>query len=95
MSNSTAFIGIQFFPKSKLRQALKRFCFAVEKRIFCVGKKIYIVYADIRFCCLNRKPEMKSHQNIEEIRWQVVKAMLKDFPALRKKVKGYIEKAEN
>ena len=38
---------------------------------------------------------MKSHHDIEEIRWQVVKAMLDDFPALRGKVKGYIEKAEN
>jgi hypothetical protein len=69
--------------------------FAVEKRIFCVGKKVYIVYADIRFCCLSRKPKMKSHHNIEEIRWQVVKAMLDDFPALRKKVRSYVEKAEN
>jgi len=69
--------------------------FAVEKRIFCVGKKIYIVYADIRFCCLNRKTKMKSHYNTDEIRWQVVKAMLDDFPALRKKVRSYIEKAEN
>jgi len=38
---------------------------------------------------------MKSHHNIEEIRWQVVKAMLDDFPALRGKVKNYIKKAEN
>lgn len=66
-----------------------------EKRVFRVGKKVYIVYADIRFCCLCRKPEMKSHQNIEEIRWQVVKAMLDDFPTLRGKVKSYIEKTES
>jgi hypothetical protein len=38
---------------------------------------------------------MKIHHNTEEIRWQVVKAMLDDFPVLRKKVKSYIEKAEN
>lgn len=63
--------------------------------MFRVGKKVYIVYADIRFWCVNRKPEMKSHHNTEELRWQVVKAMLDDFPALRKKVKSYIEKAEN
>jgi hypothetical protein len=69
--------------------------FAVEKRMFCVGKKIYIVYADIRCGCLSRKPEMKSHHNTEELRWQVVKAMLEDFPALRKRVKSYVEKAEN
>jgi len=33
---------------------------------------------------------MKTCQNIEEIRWQVVKAMLDDFPSLRKKAKEYI-----
>jgi hypothetical protein len=38
---------------------------------------------------------MKSHQNTEEIRWQVIKAMLDDFPELRKKVKNYIEKTKN
>jgi len=38
---------------------------------------------------------MKSHRNTEEIRWQVVRAMLEDFPALRKRVKSYIEKAED
>jgi hypothetical protein len=35
---------------------------------------------------------MKNYQNVEEIRWQVVKAMLDDFPNLRNKVKSYIEK---
>jgi hypothetical protein len=38
---------------------------------------------------------MKNTHKIEEIRWQVVKAMLDDFPALKGKVKSYIEKAEN
>jgi hypothetical protein len=28
----------------------------------------------------------------EEIRWQVIKAMLDEFPTLREKVKAYIEK---
>ncbi|MEM2281311.1 MAG: hypothetical protein QXZ68_04910 [Candidatus Bathyarchaeia archaeon] len=28
----------------------------------------------------------------DEIRWQVVKAMLDEFPTLREKVKKYIEK---
>jgi hypothetical protein len=27
----------------------------------------------------------------EEIRWQVVKAMLDEFPAIREKVKNYLE----
>jgi hypothetical protein len=35
---------------------------------------------------------MKRYQEIEEIRWQVVKAMLDDFPKLRDKVKSYIER---
>ena len=63
--------------------------------VFRIRKKLYIVYAVIRFLCSYRKPEMKNNRNIEEIRWQVVKAMLDDFPALRGKVKSYIEKAEN
>jgi hypothetical protein len=69
--------------------------FSVEKRIFRVGKKAYIVYADIRCSYLRRKPKMKSCQDTEEIRWQVVKAMLDDFPVLRKKVKSYIKRVEN
>ena len=27
---------------------------------------------------------------IEEIRWQVIKAMLDEFPSLRRKVKNYV-----
>jgi hypothetical protein len=38
---------------------------------------------------------MKSVRNVDEIRWQVVKAMLDDFPELRGKVKSYVEKADN
>ena len=63
--------------------------------VFRIRKKLYIVYVDIRLFCSYRKTEMKNNRNIEEIRWQVVKAMLDDFPALRGKVKSYIEKAEN
>jgi hypothetical protein len=33
--------------------------------------------------------------NKEEIRWQVVKSMLDEFPTLRKKVRSYIKTAEN
>lgn len=63
--------------------------------IFRVGKKLYMVYLDIRLFCPYRKPAMKKNREIEEIRWQVVKAMLDDFPALRGKVKSYIENAAN
>jgi hypothetical protein len=38
---------------------------------------------------------MKNHRDKEEIRWQVVKAMLDEFPMLRKKVRSYVETAEN
>jgi hypothetical protein len=38
---------------------------------------------------------MKNYGNKEEIRWQVVKAMLDEFPTLRKKVKSYIKTTEN
>jgi hypothetical protein len=38
---------------------------------------------------------MKSHHDTEEVRWQVVKAMLDDFPELRGRVRSYIQKAEN
>jgi hypothetical protein len=42
-----------------------------------------------------KEAKMKSCQDTEEIRWQVVKAMLDDFPVLRKKVKSYIKRVEN
>ncbi|MEM2440114.1 MAG: hypothetical protein QXJ77_02730 [Candidatus Bathyarchaeia archaeon] len=33
-------------------------------------------------------------ENSDEIRWQVVKAMLDEFPTLREKVKRYIEERQ-
>jgi len=38
---------------------------------------------------------MAKNSNKEEIRWQVVKSMLDEFPILRKKVRNYIKTAEN
>jgi hypothetical protein len=38
---------------------------------------------------------MKNYGDKEEIRWQVVKAMLDEFPTLREKVRSYIKTAEN
>ena len=38
---------------------------------------------------------MENYSDKEEIRWQVVKAMLDEFPTLRKKVKNYVTTAEN
>jgi hypothetical protein len=37
---------------------------------------------------------MANHLNKDEIRWQVVKSMLDEFPTLRKKVRNYVT-AEN
>ena len=34
---------------------------------------------------------MSMNPKSEEIRWQVIKAMLDEFPALREKVKGYLK----
>jgi hypothetical protein len=38
---------------------------------------------------------MENYSDKEEIRWQVVKAMLDEFPTLRKKVRNYVTTAEN
>jgi hypothetical protein len=35
---------------------------------------------------------MSAKRKNDEIRWQVIKAMLDEFPTLREKVKAYIEK---
>jgi hypothetical protein len=64
------------------------------RQVFCFGKKTYIVYADIRFGCQDEK-KMKNYREKEEIRWQVVKAMLDEFPTLRKKVRTYIKTAKD
>lgn len=37
---------------------------------------------------------MKTENKIGELRWLVIKAMLDEFPELRKKAKKYIEKVE-
>jgi hypothetical protein len=38
---------------------------------------------------------VRNYQDKEEIRWQVVKAMLDEFPTLRKKVRTYVATAKN
>ncbi len=35
---------------------------------------------------------MNTDAKSEEIRWQVIKAMLDEFPALKEKVKSYLRK---
>lgn len=34
---------------------------------------------------------MSTDSKVEEIRWQVVKAVLDEFPTLKERVKGYLE----
>jgi hypothetical protein len=77
----------------RLVEACESASFSSEGGYSVFGKKTYIVYGDIRFHCQDRKPKM-ANNNKEEIRWQVVKAMLDEFPALRAKVKNYV-KTEN
>jgi len=38
---------------------------------------------------------MKAESVNEEFRWQVVKAMLDEFPNLKEKVKNYVEETGN
>ncbi|MEM3874215.1 MAG: hypothetical protein QXU45_03695 [Candidatus Bathyarchaeia archaeon] len=51
-----------------------------------MGVKVYIVYCYVIF---GIDMGCRRGEN-DEIRWQVVKAMLDEFPALREKVKAYI-----
>ncbi len=37
---------------------------------------------------------MKADSGTEEMRWQVMLAMLKEFPTLRKRVKAYLKEQE-
>jgi hypothetical protein len=52
-----------------------------------LGVKVYIVYCYVIF-----GTQMRKRGENDEIRWQVIKAMLNEFPTLREKVKAYIEK---
>ncbi|MEM2537409.1 MAG: hypothetical protein QXK29_04640 [Candidatus Bathyarchaeia archaeon] len=52
-----------------------------------VEVKVYIVYRYVIFGI-----QMNLRGEDDEIRWQVVKAMLDEFPKLREKVKEYLEK---
>lgn len=38
---------------------------------------------------------MKPYRDKDEIRWQVVKAMLDEFPTLKRKVRNYVKTGEN
>ena len=38
---------------------------------------------------------MRNQKEIEEFRWQIVKAMLDENPVLKEKVRSYVETQEN
>ncbi|HKZ88537.1 MAG TPA: hypothetical protein VJ066_05200 [Candidatus Bathyarchaeia archaeon] len=40
---------------------------------------------------IGRYEKMKTNLGNEELRWQVVKAMIDEFPALKSRVKTYLE----
>jgi hypothetical protein len=37
---------------------------------------------------------MKSNLGVEEIRWEIIKSMLDEYPSLREKARTYIETLE-
>ena len=50
---------------------------------------IYFVWCH-KIQVLRWKRTVKNYRDKEEIRWQVVKAMLDEFPTLKKKVRNYV-----
>ena len=53
--------------------------------------KAYIVYC---YTILKVPNSMTAGSKNQEIRWQVIKAMLDEFPALKEKVKDYLVRQE-
>ena len=51
--------------------------------------KVYMVYCYTLYRMLEN---MSARSKSEEIRWQVMKAMLDEFPTLKEKVKKYLKK---
>ena len=51
--------------------------------------KAYMAYC---YTLLGVLVNMNAGLESEEIRWKVIKAMLEDFPNLKKRVKRYLEK---
>jgi hypothetical protein len=50
--------------------------------------KVYMVYC---YTLYRMSEKMSARSKSEEIRWQVMKAMLDEFPALKEKVKKYLK----
>jgi len=50
--------------------------------------KAYIVYC---YTIFGMSDKMSTSQKSEEIRWQVIKAMLDEFPVLKDRVRNYLK----
>jgi len=50
--------------------------------------KVYMVYC---YTLYRMSENMSARSKSEEIRWQVIKAMLDEFPTLKEKVKKYLK----
>jgi hypothetical protein len=53
--------------------------------------KAYIVYC---YTILKVPNSMNTDPKSQEIRWQVIKAMLDEFPTLKEKVRDYLNRQE-
>jgi hypothetical protein len=60
--------------------------------VFCATffRQVYMMYCDVIYVRLAMKPAAKN----EEIRWQVLKAMLDEFPSLKSKTREYLQEKE-
>jgi len=56
--------------------------------ILLAGIKVYMVYC---YTLYRMFEKMSARSKSEEIRWQVMKAMLDEFPMLKEKVKKYLK----
>ena len=63
-----------------------RSCRKRERHYVTFRRQTYIIYCVIIYA----RQRMKSQVVTEGIRWQVIKAMLDEFPALREKAMEYL-----
>jgi len=56
--------------------------------ISLVEVKVYMVYC---YTLYGMSEKMSARSTSEEIRWQVIKSMLDEFPTLKEKVRKYLK----
>jgi len=61
--------------------------FLFFKTYFAVEIKAYMVYC---YTIFRMSENMGNSHKTEEIRWQVIKAMLDEFPVLKERVRNYL-----